>query len=557
MKYPWKHYLSQGLRPMIPVLVTGAVIVCCAQAPQLQQIPALLSMPEADSAETPQEPSPTASKALRPSPSPTAADTLVHGTGNYEDGVFTGSAQGYGGTITVSVTVENGQITAIEILSAPGETASFFSRAKGVIDSIIAAQTWEVDAISGATYSSNGIKAAVQNALTGETVTTKTPEPTSGNPSGLIQIGYTVPENGWKDGTYYGSAQGFGGTITVSVTIQDGAMAGISIISAPGETPSYLASARSVISAMLSAQSPNVDTVSGATYSSTGIINAVKNALSQAAAGDEATPSPSPSPSPEPSERPNYGYVDGIYTGTGYGYGGDIVVSVTVSGGQITDISIVSAEGETPEFFSRALAVCDAILAQQLPQVDAVAGATFSSEGIMEAVQNALTGAVPTPSPSPSPEPSPSPSDAPSPEPSDGPEPSVSPTPAVTVETSTETYTGSATVYPDEDEEFTSYTITLTVTATVTVTTTVENGVKTVTTQRSFTDIQVSSADSDAGNLPYLNRALRGMSAGLLDAGQADAVSRATCSSTAISAAWAQATSGVVTGTVTETVPIS
>ena len=113
MKYPWKHYLSQGLRPMIPVLVTGAVIVCYAQAPQLQQIPALLSMPEADSAETPQEPSPTASKALRPSPSPTAADTLVHGTGNYEDGVFTGSAQGYGGTITVSVTVENGQITAI------------------------------------------------------------------------------------------------------------------------------------------------------------------------------------------------------------------------------------------------------------------------------------------------------------------------------------------------------------------------------------------------------------------------------------------------------------
>ena len=554
MNWNPKWLLEHGLKPLTPALITGAVILGCAHAPELQQLPALLSLDAESSVEeeTP-EPAPSVHHVVAPSPS-AEVETLVQGTGNYPDGVYTGSAQGYGGTITVQVTVVGGQITAIEILSAPGETASFFSRAKGVIDRILAAQTWEVDAISGATYSSDGIKAAVENALTGETVTTKTPPSNSGggNPSALTPVDYTPPAGGYEDGTYTGSAQGFGGYITVSVTIAEGKITDILIISAPGETPSYLASARSVISAMLSAQSPNVDAVSGATYSSTGIINAVKTALSQAAKGTEPsespTPSPAPTPIPVPDDAPNYGYLDGTYTGTGEGYGGEITVSVTVSGGQITAIEIVSAPDETPAYFSQATGVIERILARQVPGVDAVSGATFSSEGIMEAVENALSGAIP-PSPSPSPDPSPEPSPSQSPTPSESP----SPTPNVTVETTTETYTGTATVVPDEDEDFDPYEMTLTVTVTVTKTTTVGENETTVVTERTITDAEVT-ASTDKANLRYLSKAFSKMKDNLIALGSADAVSGATCSSLAIETAWSKALSGVNLTSVTETI---
>ena len=557
MNWNPKWLLEHGLKPLTPAILTGAVILGCAHAPELQQLPALLSLDAESSVEeeTPQ-PAPSVHHVVAPSPS-AEAETLAQGTGNYPDGVYTGSAQGYGGTITVQVTVVGGQITAIEILSAPGETASFFSRARGVIDRILAAQTWEVDAISGATYSSDGIKAAVENALTGEAVTTKTPPANSGgNLSALTPVDYTPPAGGYEDGTYTGSAQGFGGYITVSVTIAEGKITDISIISAPGETPSYLASARSVISAMLSAQSPNVDAVSGATYSSTGIINAVKTALSQAAKGTEPSespaPSPAPTPIPVPDDAPNYGYLDGTYTGTGEGYGGEITVSVTVSGGQITAIEIVSAPDETPAYLSKATGVIEKILARQVPGVDAVSGATFSSEGIMEAVENALSGAIP-PSPSPSPDPSPAPSPEPSPTQSPEPSESPSPTPNVTVETTTETYTGTATVVPDEDEDFAPYDLTLTVTVTVTKTTTASETETTVVTQRNITDAEVT-ASTDKTNLRYLNKAFTRMKDSLIALGSADAVSGATCSSLAIETAWSKALSGVNLTSVTETI---
>ena len=59
-------------------------------------------------------------------------------------------------------------IQSISIVSAPGEDAAFLNRAKGVIDRIIASQSVDVDTVSGATFSSKGILAAVENALTGQ-----------------------------------------------------------------------------------------------------------------------------------------------------------------------------------------------------------------------------------------------------------------------------------------------------------------------------------------------------------------------------------------------------
>ena len=84
---------------------------------------------------------------------------------NYKDGTYQGEAEGFGGTVAVEVTVEKGKITAVEIVSAQKEDSAYLSMAKDIIPKIIEAQSTDVDTISGATFSSTGIKNSSQEAL--------------------------------------------------------------------------------------------------------------------------------------------------------------------------------------------------------------------------------------------------------------------------------------------------------------------------------------------------------------------------------------------------------
>ena len=168
----------------------------------------------------------------------------------------------------------------------------------------------------------------------------------------------SVPKDGYKDGTYQGSGTGFGGTITVQVTISGGKITAIDIVSAAGETASYLANAKGVISKMLAGQTPNVDAVSGATYSSNGIIQAVQNALSKAGNGNtkaekkkkkktnKVTPTPTitPRPSkPKPTVTPGADetvyYKDGTYTAKAAGFQGPVTITVVIKDGAITEVT--------------------------------------------------------------------------------------------------------------------------------------------------------------------------------------------------------------------------
>ena len=90
-------------------------------------------------------------------------------------------------------------------------------------------------------------------------------------------------QSGYRDGTYEGSAFGFGDVIRVSVTIQNGKMTDISVLKADGEDKPYYRQAVSVLNEMLEAQSTEVDTVSGATLTANGLIDAVADALRKAA----------------------------------------------------------------------------------------------------------------------------------------------------------------------------------------------------------------------------------------------------------------------------------
>jgi uncharacterized protein with FMN-binding domain len=89
-------------------------------------------------------------------------------------------------------------------------------------------------------------------------------------------------------------------------------------------------------------------------------------------------------------------YSDGTYEGEASAYGPNLKVQVSVSGGKISDIEIIS-HNETPGFYERAFeTVPSEIIQKQSTDVDTVSGATYSSKGIINAVNNALKGASAT-----------------------------------------------------------------------------------------------------------------------------------------------------------------
>jgi uncharacterized protein with FMN-binding domain len=84
--------------------------------------------------------------------------------GTYPDGIYTGKALGMNAMITVSVTVENGEIADVVIESSM-EDEPYLSDSLTVIDDIVNSGSTDVDVVSGATYTSGGIIDAVKNAL--------------------------------------------------------------------------------------------------------------------------------------------------------------------------------------------------------------------------------------------------------------------------------------------------------------------------------------------------------------------------------------------------------
>ena len=487
------------------------------------------------------------------------------GTIDVKDGTYKGSANGYGGKVTVNVTVSKKTMTAIDVVSAPGETDSFFQRAKGVIDEMLTAQSTDVDVVSGATYSSNGIIGAVKNALFGtESNNATAAAANAGNAGGSAPSVSKVSESGtWKDGTYTGSGKGFGGTISVKVTVEDGKISAIDVTSASGETASYFSKAKGIIPKMISGQTTNVDAASGATYSSNGIITAVRNALSKAETGKSSTKKKkkknkknkkknSGSDSNNNIAAPAEGYEDGTYTGSAACSGEQfkeysVTANVTIKNGKISAVEISSTAKGTnlKQFMSR-----DEV--KNLPSfivskngtsgVDAVSGATYSSHAIFNAVNDALSKAKKNSSSTEKKEETTT-------------EKKEETTTEKKEETTTEkkeetttekkeetttekkeettenpdegknykngTYKVSVTCEPDEDEDFDSYTISMDIT------------IK----KDKITEISNITANTNSTNKAYTNDAKKGMVSKIVANGNADGVNTvagATCSSKAI-----------------------
>lgn len=407
-----------------------------------------------------------------------------------------------------------------------------------------------------ATYTAKSTPVSQAGAAELKQVDTSQVEKQSGEPASGVSLNasdYGIDAANLKDGVYTGSGTGFSGTITVQVTVAGGKITAIQIVSS-GDDAAYLNRAQAVIPSVIAAQSTSVDTVSGATYSSKGILMAIHNALVQATGGLAQAVAPAASSGTSSSKphttittvTPTNGYADGVYLGEGEGYEGPMTVRVTVSAGKVTSIELVSSMDDEP-YFGRAWAtVPGRIIAAQTTSVDAVSGATYSSEGIRDAVNNALkkaaeaAGITPDPKPEPTPEPNPTPDPDPAPDP----------------DTSTTYEDGDYTAYAlcqnEKDEDaFTPYYVALTVH--------IENGTPT-----DITDVYGSSAGEsddptldpfDEANETYLDyaahgRTLRGtlytgvisqLIEGKKQPSQVDVVSRSTYSSRAIAKAYARA----------------
>ena len=189
------------------------------------------------------------------------------------DGTYTGSAQGFASTVTVTLEVKDGAVSAVTI-DGSGETHPTISDVLTELTSQLEkAGSAEIDGVSGATYTSNAVKeaaaSAYEQAATGEATTWENKPVT------------------YNEGTYEGtSANGYNGPLTLSVTFSKDAITDIEVTSSK-ETAHVGTVAYDIIKEdAIAANGAGVDSVSGATFTSKAYKEALINAAEAAGASD-------------------------------------------------------------------------------------------------------------------------------------------------------------------------------------------------------------------------------------------------------------------------------
>ena len=185
----------------------------------------------------------------------------------FTPGEYEATAQGFAGAVTVKVTVDEEKVTAVTVTGENETPALGGAAIEGYNASLIGvADADAVDATAGATVTSNAVKEALAKALAeakGEAVVND------------AAVAFTA-------GTYTGTAKGYNGPVEVSVTFSDSAVTAIEV-GANKETDHVGNVAfEPVIADILAANGTGVDGVSGATFSSNAIRNAVNDAAEQA-----------------------------------------------------------------------------------------------------------------------------------------------------------------------------------------------------------------------------------------------------------------------------------
>ncbi len=207
----------------------------------------------------------------------------------------------------------------------------------------------------------------------------------------------------YTDGLYRASAKGFGGDVTVEITIQDGHIAGVAA-EGPNETPGIGSKALAELPGKIVATNgvENVDAIAGATLTSNAVLNAAAECLRLALNGATSAPTVTPTPAPTPTPTPppvtaHPEYHDGAYTAQATGFGGAVTVSMIILDGWIVEVE-TEGENEVQAIGGRALAeLPDKIIAANgVENVDAIASATYTSKAVLKAAAQCLEQAVDT-----------------------------------------------------------------------------------------------------------------------------------------------------------------
>lgn len=324
----------------------------------------------------------------------TEAAVVLDGAFDLADGTYEGSANGFSGKIKVSVVIKNQTIRSINILSNSDDEA-FFNRAKeGVTASIIAKQSTDVDTVSGATYSSRGIINAVKDALSSS--------------DGEEQTVVAKGDFALNDGYYEGTGNGFAGPVKLFIEIKDKSIVGIYIVKTSDDAGFFNRAKEGVTASILEKQSTDVDTVSGATYSSRGIIEAVSNAMEaakKAKKGETDTETEDDTEKPDTSKASSYyGVVVCNQDESGAFTAYNLHVKVMFQNGKIIAVSDVYGDGDSQNdtYITKAISgsskhprvVTQIVNKNGIDGVDTVSGATCTSKAVLHAVDVVVKAAA-------------------------------------------------------------------------------------------------------------------------------------------------------------------
>ena len=324
----------------------------------------------------------------------TEAAVVLDGAFDLADGTYEGSANGFSGKIKVSVVIKNQTIRSINILSNSDDEA-FFNRAKeGVTASIIAKQSTDVDTVSGATYSSRGIINAVKDALSSS--------------DGEEQTVVAKGDFALNDGYYEGTGNGFAGPVKLFIEIKDKSIVGIYIVKTSDDAGFFNRTKEGVTASILEKQSTDVDTVSGATYSSRGIIEAVSNAMEaakKAKKGETDTETEDDTEKPDTSKASSYyGVVVCNPDESGAFTAYSLHVKVMFQNGKIIAVSDVYGDGDSQNdtYITKAVSgsskhpgvVTQIVNKNGIDGVDTVSGATCTSKAVLHAVDVVVKAAA-------------------------------------------------------------------------------------------------------------------------------------------------------------------
>ena len=194
------------------------------------------------------------------------------GSAKYKAGTYTGTAAGRNGDVEVTVKLSSSKITSVAVTKHEETPGISDAAIKDIPAAIVKSQSTDVDAISGATITSDAIIKATKAALASAGATE-----TGGAKAARKNVSLK-----YKAGTYSGTAQGMNGALVLDVTFSDKAITDIKVNSSK-ETPHVGDPVYSIMfKDAIEANGSGVDVVSGATFTSLAVRNALNDAAKKA-----------------------------------------------------------------------------------------------------------------------------------------------------------------------------------------------------------------------------------------------------------------------------------